>query len=103
VNGCVAAVREPERKVRVLLPIWPNLPSPVKVTSPFVAASVVVPVKSPESMLTVTESVAVVTTLPDASAMLTFGGVVKFARFTKPAAGVVSRSWVAAPGVTEIG
>ena len=92
--------------MRVLLPTKPFLPSGVaavaQFATPFTAARVVVPVRFPLLIETVTFAVEDVTVFPDASWIVATGCVVKFARFTKPATPVVTTTLVAAPALTAI-
>ncbi len=78
---------------------------PAKVDVPAVAASgLVVQASVPPGlvpMASVTEFVAVGTTLPPASSMATAGWVVQVAALAPPPGWVVKASWVAAPMVIE--
>ena len=73
----MSLVRPAEAKVRVLLPTRPFLPSGVaavaQLATPFTAASVVVPVRFPLLIETVTFAVEDVTVLPEASWMVATG------------------------------
>ena len=98
VKSCFASASEPDVKVKVLGPTVPFLPRPLKVAIPPTAGTVVVPVRFPVLIATVTSLVFEVTRLSEASRISMTGWASKFSRFTKFVAWVTSTSLVAAPG-----